>query len=29
VPRARQLHQAAEWYVGIVMMIIGRTRWRR
>jgi hypothetical protein len=25
-PRARQLHQAAEWYGGIVMMIIGGTR---
>ncbi len=24
VPRARQLRQAAEWYVGIVMMIIGQ-----
>jgi hypothetical protein len=24
VPRARQLLRAAEWYVGIVMMIIGR-----
>jgi hypothetical protein len=29
-PRARQLLRAAEWYVGIVMMIIERTRcWRR